>query len=149
MTPYLTKQFIVLPTAAKDSLGGVIHFYCWVSLSPYIDCLICLALDFIWKKIFSETLKGKLTFFLLLRRRMLGLSSSHNYKEVVNSKFTKLDLIPYYSRPRSSSIAITGKLHPFGQHRWNNRKRDSFTASEFERSSCFQRVHFVKVINLP
>lgn len=80
---------------------------------------------------------------------MLGLSSSHNYKEVVNSEFTKLDLIPYYSRPRSSSIAIIGKLHPFGQHGWNNRKRGSFTDPDFERSSHFQRVHFVKVINLP
>lgn len=54
---------------------------------------------------------------------MLGLSSTHNYKEVVNSEFTKLDLIPYNSRARSSSVAIIGKLHPFGQHRWNNRKR--------------------------
>lgn len=59
-------------------------------------------------------IKRKIDLFLLLGRRMLGLSSSHNYKEVVNSEFTKLDLIPYYSRPRSSSIGIIGKLHPFG-----------------------------------
>lgn len=51
---------------------------------------MCLVLVLIWKKAFSEALKAQSTF-LLLGRRMLGLSSSHNYKEVVNSEFTKLD----------------------------------------------------------
>ena len=45
------------------------------------------------------------------------LSNSHHYKEVVNLEFTKLDLISYYSGGRSSSVAIMGKLHPFGQHK--------------------------------
>lgn len=50
-------------------------------------------------------------------RGMLDLSNSHHYKEVVNLEFTKLDLISYYSGGRSSSVAIMGKLHPFGQHK--------------------------------
>lgn len=74
---------------------------------------------------------------------MLDLSNSHHYKEVVNLEFTKLNLISYYSRGRSSSEAIMGKLHPFGQRKWNNRKRDSSLFLNW------RGVHFVQDIHLP